>query len=574
MPKVNIQGLGSVNFPDTMTAEQIQIAIETDILPKQSAQKTVDPTQGMSGTEKFAAGAGKAVVDLGRGVRQIAEESEQAREQNDRLLFGKPMGSPERRAQLKSESDTRLKELQGEIEESRRLDAPLMKTGAGMAGNLAGNVAAAVPTAFIPGANTLTGSALIGSGLSALSPVTQDESRIQNAATGAVAGGIGYGAGKLLARGLRPIVPAVDKEQAALVKAAAQSGIPLRASQTTGSKPLALTESVMENLPFTSGNQIAQKSAQKSAFNTAVLKKAGIISDKATPEVLATQKKSLGGVFEDIAERNVIDFNKGVTDKLADIGQEASRRLAKPEPITNTIDDILSDVNKSGFLDGKKYQGWRETLGRMARGNDSEAHYASQVKRTLDSAFSSQISGADAAAWKQASTQYGNLKNIMQAMGGAGKDSITGNIPPSQLAAALTRQVGKEGKALGRGDLNELSNVGRSFISENLPDSGTAQRTFYQNLLTGNLAGAIPGAGIGYYEGGPEGALIGAGIGAGAAVGGPKLAQALMNSKAGQAYLTKGAIPPFTQNLTQAHRDALAQALRIGATGGAMQVNQ
>ena len=516
----------------------------------------VDPTEGMSGPEKFAAGAGKAIVDLGRGAKQALHVPAQYLESK----FGtyRPFGMPSS-AEAAAETDR-------DIMRSRTEDAPLMKTGAGRAGNLVGNVAAMVPTAFIPGANTLTGSAAIGAGMSALSPVAEGGSRLQNATTGAIAGTAGYGAGKLIGRALRPVAGKLDDVQAGLAKSATAEGIPLRASQVTGSKPLAITESVMENLPMTSAKQLAQKSAQQEAFNAAVLKRAGVAANKATPEVLANTKKALGNVFEDIAERNSIDFNKGVTDKLADVAKEASRRLAKPEPITNTIDDILADVNKAGLLDGKKYQGWRETLGRMARGNDSEAHYAGQVKRALDNAFSSQISGADAAAWKQASTQYGNLKNILAAMGGAGKDSLAGNIPPSQLAAALTRQVGKEGKALGRGDLNELSKVGRAFISENLPDSGTAQRTFYQNLLTGNLAGTIPGAGIGYYADGPEGALVGAGLGAGAAFGGPKLAQALMNSKAGQAYLTKGAIP-----LTEAHRNALAQALRLGATGGAMQ---
>lgn len=556
MPTVNIEGVGKVNFPDNMTPEQIASAIEKDILPslKDAKTKGADPSEGRlpfrpfgldtgltmpQGVSRFAAGAGKAGYDLARGAGQMAG-----------------MVSPE------------------EVAESRRLDQPLMETGAGVAGNLIGNIAAIAPTAVIPGANTLTGSATIGAGIAALSPTTADESRLANMGMGAGAGALGHGAGKLLGRMIRPVSPSIGAKQAELAKAAAREGIPLRASQVTGSKPLALTESVMENLPFTFGKQVARKEAQKAAFNAAVLRRAGITADKAGPEVLLAQKNALGDVFEDISGRNVIDFNKGVTDKLATVGKEASRRLAKPEPITNTIDDILADVNQSGFLDGKKYQGWRETLGRMARGDDSEAHYAGQVKRVLDEAFNTQISGTDAAAWKQASKQYGNLKNILQAMGGAGTEPISGNIAPSQLASALTRQVGKEGKALGRGDLNELSKIGRAFISENLPDSGTAQRTFYQNLLTGNLAGAVPGAsagaGIGYYRDGPqgaaEGAAYGAVLGAGTALAGPKLAQTLMNSKLGQAYLTKGILP-----ITQAERDALAHILRTGATGMALQ---
>ena len=68
-----------------------------------------DPTEGMTGFDKFAAGAGKAMVDTGRGIGQ---------------LFG-----------AVSRKD---------IEESRARDAALMDTGAGFVGNIGGNLAMAL----------------------------------------------------------------------------------------------------------------------------------------------------------------------------------------------------------------------------------------------------------------------------------------------------------------------------------------------------------------------------------------------------------------------------------------------
>lgn len=491
-----------------------------------------DPTAEMSTGEKMLAGAGKAFNDLKLGVRQLAGD----------------------------------KSANSDVAEARNLEKPLMNTKAGIAGNIGGNIAALAPTAFIPGANTYTGAAAIGGLAGLLTPTTQDESKLQNTLMGAAAGAAGKGIGDAVGRVIRPVQPKLAPGAETLVNEATSEGIPLRASQVTGSKPLAITESVLENLPFTSKEQLAQKAAQKEAFNRAVLSRAGIEANQATPEVLAAQKAALGSQFEDIASKNAIDFNKGgVTTKLADIADEASRRLSHPGPITNTVDDILKDVKPNGLLDGTKYQGWRETLRRMSNGNDTQAHYASQIKKTLDQAFNSQISGADAKAWSEASRQYGNLKTILKAMGGPGLETGVSNISPAQLSSAVTNTVGREGKALGRGDLNTLSKVGRAFISENLPDSGTAQRQFYQNLLTGNVAGAIPGAAIGYHENGPEGAVMGAGIGAATMLAGPKLAQALLNSKAGQAYMTKGLLP-----LTPAYRQLLSQALRTGATGTAM----
>lgn len=140
-----------------------------DIQPLLMAERgNVDPTEGMSGPQRFAAGMGKAVVDLGRGAGQM-------------------LG-------MVSDED---------IAESRKLDAPLMKTEGGKWGNVAGNVASAIPAAVIPGVNTLAGAAALGSTMGALQPTVEGESRLENTGTGALFGAGGYGAGKLLGAAVR-----------------------------------------------------------------------------------------------------------------------------------------------------------------------------------------------------------------------------------------------------------------------------------------------------------------------------------------------------------------------------------
>lgn len=125
------------------------------------------PTVGMSGTDKFLAGAGKAFSDLGSGVKQIFTGNSN----------------------------------QQEIDDTKRRDAPLMATGAGLAGNITGNVAAVVPTAFIPGVNGLAGSAALGATLGGIQPVASDESRLKNIAVGGAAGL----AGPVVARGVTAV---------------------------------------------------------------------------------------------------------------------------------------------------------------------------------------------------------------------------------------------------------------------------------------------------------------------------------------------------------------------------------
>lgn len=155
-----------------------------------------DPTEGMSGSEKFLAGAGKAFTDIGRGVRQVFDASN-AVTVTPELRQQDPEGA-EYIEGLKQDAQR----LQQEINESRQLDAPLMKTGAGVAGNIVGNVAAAAPAAFVPGANTAVGAAAVGGVLGALQPTAEGESRLANAALGAGAGVGGYGVGKAVGAGI------------------------------------------------------------------------------------------------------------------------------------------------------------------------------------------------------------------------------------------------------------------------------------------------------------------------------------------------------------------------------------
>lgn len=125
--------------------------------------KPYNPTDDMSGPQKFFAGVGKGMVDLGRGAGQM-------------------LG-------IKSQAD---------IDEARKLDAPLMQTGAGVAGNMTGTIAAAVPAMMVPGANSVVGAAALGGAMNALQPTAADESRLKNTAVGAALGGAGqYGLGKL-----------------------------------------------------------------------------------------------------------------------------------------------------------------------------------------------------------------------------------------------------------------------------------------------------------------------------------------------------------------------------------------
>ena len=132
----------------------------------------------MSNKDKFLAGVGKSFVDIGRGAGQL----------------------------VGAYSDK-------DIENKKQLDAPLMNTKMGQAGNLAGSIAAFAPTALIPGANTVAGSALIGSAMGVLQPTGEGDSRLLNTGIGAAGGAVAQKLGNLISGSLSKGMSKLSKDR-------------------------------------------------------------------------------------------------------------------------------------------------------------------------------------------------------------------------------------------------------------------------------------------------------------------------------------------------------------------------
>lgn len=481
--------VGRFEVPDGTTPEQAQTLIAQSLKPKMQQIEPAgigDPTHGMSGLEKFGAGAGKAFVDIGRGVGQLTGVNGQA-----------------------------------SIDESKRLDAPLMKTGAGIAGNIAGNVAAFAPTAMIPGANTITGAGLIGAGMGAIGPVASDESRASNIAIGAAGGAAGQGIANAVGRAVRPVQSTLNPVQSELAAKAGQMGIPLTAGQKTGSRPLQITESVLENLPFTADAQLAQRAAQRGAFNKAASKTIGENADLITPEVLNAAKTRIGDTFNQLSARNTVGLNDDFVDAIVKISGDING-FSSPQ-IEKTLDKAL-DLASKKTISGREYQSIRSTLGRQANSamsSDADLGRALKaVQSALDDAATGSISEADKAAWATARKQWQALKVIEKAAAPTTADAVAGNVSPAKLASALnTADKGfKYGK--GQQELGDLARIGQAFVKDGIPNSGTAQRSLYQEIIN-NPTKIIPAA---------------------AGLGSVPL-QGILNSRAGQSYLLNGLLP-------------------------------
>ncbi len=158
---VNADKAGDVQAARTLAAEINRL--RTTANPNEFA---FDPARDMSKPQQFFAAMGKSVADTARGI-------------------GQAIGVTDR----------------GDVAESRRLDAPLMKTGAGTAGNITGSVLSLLPTAFIPGAATLPGAAAIGGATGLLAPSESTEETLKNTGIGALAAPAAIMLGRSLAAG-------------------------------------------------------------------------------------------------------------------------------------------------------------------------------------------------------------------------------------------------------------------------------------------------------------------------------------------------------------------------------------
>lgn len=336
------------------------------IEPSAEPQKAANPTGGglplrpfgidtgltmPEGASNFMAGMGKAFVDLGRGAGQL-------------------VGSVSRK----------------DIEEARKIDAPLMETTGGTVGNIAGNVAAMIPTAFIPGANTLAGAGVIGATTALLQPSTSTGETVGNVILGGASGpvanaagraiGAGYqgakalaepffegGQNKIAARTLQHF--AKDPAAAAAAARAAQQSItgaqPTLAESTKDVGLAQLQRALQSADPVDFGNELATRHMANNAARVGVLR--NIAGDDAAMQAALQAREDAaqslyGKAFASDAMRRDLAKSAqaarapfagvGLTDLPEDLATPALRSLAKRPMFQKAVEEAKTLAQNKG----------------------------------------------------------------------------------------------------------------------------------------------------------------------------------------------------------------------------------
>ncbi len=383
------------------------------------------------------------------------------------------------------------------------------------------------------------------------------------ALTGGIVGGamplVVAGASKVARKAISPFTTSPERVAAAQTLKA--EGVPVTAGQLSGNRSLRFSES---ELGGAKAANLMDK--QKDAFTSAVLKRAGINANRATPEVIDDAFRMVGRQFDDLAASNQLIPDAQMATELRAVFNDYGGIVPESmrSSIVNKVTNDIVSAAKKGPISGEAYQNITSRIAKAARGttNPDLRNTLYGIRGVLDDAMERSIGAtnpAQAGAWRAARESYRNLLAVEQAATRAGEAAAEGIISPANIRNAVIKQ-GRRAYARGQGDFADLARSGSMLLSP-LPDSGTAGRLKAQNLAAMGpmLFGAMAGGGAGAYQSGDmTGALAGAAAGAMA----PRLAGRALMSRPVQAYLSNQVAPQAANPISEA---VLAALLRGGA---------
>lgn len=540
-----------VTAPDTASEADVLTYARQNYKPqaKQEPLK-VDPTEGMSGLDKFRAGIGKAFSDLGTGVQQAAAGVADFVSPRPQTLSSLVTGQ---------RIPSRVEQLRAEVEEDRKRDAPLMSTGAGITGNLLGNVAMLAPTAMIPGANTVVGAGAIGGVAGLLQPSASTRETLVNAGLGAVGGAAGQAIANKVPNLLQARVDKANAAKAANVqkfdaaRAAAKEGYVVPPADL---EPGAVSEAVSA---FSGKIKTAQAASQRNQQVTdrlareAIGLKAGDQLDDAALQAIRNQAAQQG--YAPIRSAGTVQADKqfiSALDNIAATQQGASKSF--PGLGENGVVDLVAKLKQPAFDAGDAVDATRvlrEAADKAYRQGDKTLGKASkQAADALEDMLERHLTAAgnpDALqAFLEARTLIAKTYTVQK-----GLNPQTGSVAADKLAKELAK-----GKPL----TNELRTIAET--AQAFPKATQSLKEAPKALSPLDMAVAAGGA----VSGNP---LMMAWLGR-------PLARNALLSPAVQARALQQSTPvPFTQATQRLLENKLAQALLAPVgTATALQVGQ
>lgn len=511
--------------------------------PEDIGQDSYDPTEGMTGMEKFKSGIGQGMTHVARSLGNLAG--------------------------LISEED---------MDEALALDSSLLQTGAGLAGSITGQVAATLPIgggvgAAAKGLTAARSASMVGRGANMLgkalaSPVgrgtveggltgailAEHDDRAYMGGFGAGLGGSFGGLGKAMGYAWRNFkLPWVNlsKEASKHMETTGGGFIPLSHSLPEGGIMKMFYESVLGNMPGATGKIRGQ-------FRNALDDFRRVASEMTHPPTAQ--------VYDDALQRMVpLEFAPGTPmttifkqlDDYWDNAFDAAKRAdvdvgawRLPATVQSTVDDLSGGMfpQLSGKVKGGQLLDLRNGLNRVMADLDPtqplNQSIRGQYKAVIKQIDEMMERSLPRDIWDDLAAKrpyYKSYLDLTKAAQKAGKEGFEAS--PAQLAGTTAQRGGKAAR-IGEG--TELQQVSQTAYKV-LPDF-PSRPGIYQLVAALGLGSSM----IGFIAGTGVPAL---------AVGGMYALGKVMSSKAFQKAITG-------QHGWAAKADALAKGLRAAGYSG------
>lgn len=308
----------------------------------------------------------------------------------------------------------------------------------------------------------------------------------------------------------KSLVGEVTPEAWDLYQKAQAQGIPVNMAQLGDSRFMKTLASTLEQLPFTGAAKSNQ--TQQKAYVRAISRTFGDDTDAITADVYRANRTRLGSTFEALSARNSLKVTPDVIQQLESVVEDA-RKFANadteksirsivsqyvsrvqggkiPATLSSLVDAngapiVMKKATETALeIPGKAYQSLDSQISKLRKAGGEKSVYLADIQRITREAMDASISPADQSLWQTAREQYRNLKLVRDVIA---RDGGGGEITPMAMMTALNRsEGGKEIMAQGlSGTTGDLAKIGKQFIRDPIPNSGTIQRGAAMGLLGG-----------------------------------------------------------------------------------------
>lgn len=290
-----------------------------------------------------------------------------------------------------------------------------------------------------------------------------------------------------------------DAETTALLNRANDMGFNISVGQASNNPFIKYVDSFARRMPLSGYSRF--DAANQAAVNRNAAASFGETADKITPDVLNNAYSRIGQVFENIGGRYDVKLDPTLDASLAkvhqqagEVGLDAGQTLAIQNQIQK-IRDIAAQ--NGGAIPGNVYVNLTkrgESLDRLQGSRSTTAgQLGGDIRDALDQALQRAATPEDAAALREARTQYKAMKTVepltMSADVVGGARPSTGDINAQLLRGRVLQQYQNAPRAaVGDIPLKDVAQIGSRFLREP-STSGTGER-----LTIGRIGEALAAA--------------------------------------------------------------------------------